>query len=92
MSMSDYISGNAAWSWLAKRADSRFDAEARQRETPSLASVEYELSQLRLSLRSVVDFGDTQPEPKQAEVKSRSAVFQGLVRQYDLQHKILNCN
>ena len=90
MSISDYISGNAAWSWLIKRSASRFAPEARQPDGPSLASVEYELSQLRLSLRGVVDFGDNQPGLTQVDIQLSRAASHGLVRHYDLQHKILS--
>ena len=56
MSLIDHVLKPARLSWLHKRTQGQLPAEPAAPPVPSLASVEYELSQLRISLRGVVDF------------------------------------
>ena len=62
MSIIDQVRGPLPLSWLRKSATVEAPAELLAARLPSLASVEYELYELRASLRGVVDFGDEKPK------------------------------
>ncbi len=63
MSLIDHVLKPVGFPWLNKRARGGHSEEAVVPPVPSLASIEYELTQLRASLRGVVDFKDPQASP-----------------------------
>jgi hypothetical protein len=73
MSLIDQVLKPASFSWLQKKTRAEQPAEPVAPPAPSLASVEYELIQLRASLRGVVDFKDqrTAAEPIAQSVVSK---------------------
>lgn len=54
----DQVGVPAARAWLRNRPAPLKTAPPAEPVIPSFASVEYELSQIRVSLRGFVDFGD----------------------------------
>lgn len=86
MSLADHVRSPEALSWLRQTpAAVEVPAQLVDGRLPSLAAVEYELSQLRASLRGVVNFGDETPK---AVIAQTSAPKPGLVRRNKLQDKL----
>jgi hypothetical protein len=56
MSLIEHVLKPARLPWLHRKTRAELPAEPAVPPVPTLASVEYELSQLRISLRGVVDF------------------------------------
>ena len=88
MSFVDHIRAPGALSWLRNGRPVRL-AEPQAAPLPSLASVEYELAQLRASLRGVVDFGDDAGKREAAHTPAVAiGTDSGLVRRQGLQAKL----
>lgn len=95
MSFIDHVRIPDALSWLRNRAGNADPSMSVSQTGPSIASVEYELRQLRVSLRGIVDFGDAQREDLAgaravAAVSSAGGIVapgSGLKRRHDLHLK-----
>lgn len=69
-------------SYFGMRREKDAEADGEAVRLPSLASIEYELAQLRISLRGYVDFGNGEAPAAEAEP---SVVSSGLSRNVEVQ-------
>ncbi len=58
MSLIENVLKPSGFFWLKKSTDAEREPEPREQHDPSLASIEYELLQLRASLEGIMDFDD----------------------------------
>ena len=82
----DQVSGRGVLSWLRMKMASD-DTTEMPSPMPSLAAVEYELMQLRVSLKGLVDFAD-QPAPVEMSLERQPATGNSLERHLDHRHML----
>ena len=90
MSLIDHVLKPSGLSWLYKKVPADVTHETTVPRTPSLASVEYELSQLRSSLDGVVDFSSPHHNSRLATKGAAVVLSTGLQRSETHRQKLLD--